>query len=101
MAVALTPSDVAVLILAGGAGRRLWPLSRPDRPKPLLDWIDHTPMLRAAVARVPPWCPADRVFVSVAADHVTPARPGVALAAGVGAARSPGAGGVSRPRGAW
>jgi mannose-1-phosphate guanylyltransferase/mannose-6-phosphate isomerase len=24
------------IILCGGAGRRLWPLSRPDRPKPLL-----------------------------------------------------------------
>ncbi len=74
MAVALTPSDVAVLILAGGAGRRLWPLSRPNRPKPLLDWIDGTPMLRAAVTRVPSWCPADRVFVSVAADHVAAVR---------------------------
>ena len=74
MPEASSPLDVAVLILAGGAGRRLWPLSRPERPKPLLDWIDGTPMLRATAARTPPWCAPDRLFVSVAAEHADAVR---------------------------
>lgn len=60
-----TDPRVATLVLAGGSGRRLWPLSHRERPKPLLDWLDGATMLDATLARTPPWCDPSRVFVSV------------------------------------
>ena len=36
--------------MCGGAGRRLWPLSRPDRPKPLLP-LGDVPLLTATIER--------------------------------------------------
>ena len=40
------------MIMAGGAGRRLWPMSRRDRPKQLLPLIDGQSLLDLAVSRV-------------------------------------------------
>lgn len=39
------------VILAGGSGTRLWPLSRPDRPKHLLPLLDSDESLLQATAR--------------------------------------------------
>ena len=33
----MNPSDIHILILAGGSGSRLWPLSKPTRPKQFID----------------------------------------------------------------
>lgn len=41
-----------VLILAGGGGTRLWPLSRPETPKPFLPLLGDTSLLQRTVARV-------------------------------------------------
>ncbi|HET7727723.1 MAG TPA: sugar phosphate nucleotidyltransferase [Candidatus Limnocylindrales bacterium] len=41
-----------VVIMAGGGGTRLWPLSRPDRPKPFLPLLDDTSLLQRTVARL-------------------------------------------------
>lgn len=49
--------------MAGGAGERFWPLSRQSYPKQLLKIAGDTSMLRAAIQRVNPLVPADRVFV--------------------------------------
>ena len=40
------------VILAGGGGTRLWPLSRPERPKPFLPLIDDRSLLRRTVDRL-------------------------------------------------
>ena len=40
------------VILSGGAGTRLWPMSRPDRPKQFLDLVGHRSMLRATIDRL-------------------------------------------------
>lgn len=37
----------AVVIMAGGPGERLWPLSRPGRPKPLINVLGETLLHRA------------------------------------------------------
>jgi mannose-1-phosphate guanylyltransferase/mannose-6-phosphate isomerase len=42
------------VILAGGGGTRLWPLSRPDRPKPFLPLLGERTLLRATYERVLP-----------------------------------------------
>ena len=40
------------VILAGGGGTRLWPLSRPERPKPFLPLLDDRSLLRRTVDRL-------------------------------------------------
>jgi len=42
------------VILCGGAGTRLWPASRPDRPKPFLDLTGPLSLFQLAVRRVLP-----------------------------------------------
>src|SRR5689334_5090935 len=58
-----------VVIMAGGGGTRLWPLSRPDRPKPFLPLIDAETLLQHTVRRIAPlvdemdiFCVADRRY---------------------------------------
>ncbi len=61
---------VYAVILAGGGGTRLWPLSRVGRPKHLLCLCSGDTMLRETYARVRPWLPADQVMAITVADHV-------------------------------
>ena len=53
------------VILAGGGGTRLWPLSRPDRPKPFLPLLGDRSLLRATCDRVAArrWRPGGRGVV--------------------------------------
>lgn len=41
------------VIMAGGGGTRLHPLSRPERPKPFLPLLDERTLLQATAARLP------------------------------------------------
>ncbi len=53
-----------VVIMAGGAGKRFWPLSRRARPKQLLALVDPTrSLLRRTFDRVVSMTPADHVLV--------------------------------------
>ena len=42
------------LILSGGSGTRLWPMSRPEKPKQLLSLTQAETMLQLTVRRVDP-----------------------------------------------
>jgi mannose-1-phosphate guanylyltransferase len=57
---------VKIVVLAGGVGTRLWPLSRRGTPKQLLNLFGERTMLQETVARVLPIVPADQVFVVTA-----------------------------------
>ena len=52
-----------VLIVAGGSGKRLWPLSRQDMPKQLLKVVDGKSLLRIAYERLDGVVPDERILV--------------------------------------
>ncbi len=57
------------LIMAGGAGTRLWPLSREPLPKPALRLYSDMSMFQIAVERLAPLFTPDRVLVVAGAAH--------------------------------
>ncbi len=58
----------AAVVPAGGVGSRLWPLSRPERPKFLLDLLgEGSTLLQATIERLSPL--ADHVMVVTGAPH--------------------------------
>src|SRR5215210_120236 len=70
------------VILAGGGGTRLWPLSRPDRPKPFLPLTGDESPLQRTVRRVEPvvgpgniYCVVDRKYGQLVREQA----PGVRL----------------------
>ena len=44
--------NLEVIILAGGSGSRLWPISRSMRPKQFLNIHDESSMLRNTISRL-------------------------------------------------
>src|SRR5438132_13616441 len=58
-----------VLVLSGGAGTRLWPRSRRDRPKQFLDLIADRTLLQDTVDRVREIVPVERIFVVAPPAH--------------------------------
>jgi mannose-1-phosphate guanylyltransferase len=63
------------VILAGGSGKRLWPLSRREAPKQLLDiTCRQRPLLRETVARLETLVSADAVYVITAEQYVESTR---------------------------
>jgi len=59
------------LIMAGGVGTRLWPLSRRDRPKQSLHLVGERTMFEHAVDRIAPLFQPEQIFVVTGAEHVT------------------------------
>lgn len=51
------------VIMAGGGGTRLWPLSRTDRPKQSLAIIGDRTLFQMAVERLTPQIPMDRIMI--------------------------------------
>jgi mannose-1-phosphate guanylyltransferase len=57
------------LIMAGGSGTRLWPLSRSSRPKQALELVGDRSMFQHAVDRLKPLFPAERILVVTRAEY--------------------------------
>lgn len=62
--------NLYALIMAGGGGTRLWPLSRRDRPKQMLPLVEDRSMFQVAVDRLKPLIPVERIFVVTGSDYV-------------------------------
>jgi mannose-1-phosphate guanylyltransferase len=58
------------VIMAGGSGTRLWPLSRHDRPKQSLKLVGERTMFQHAVERLAPLFTVSQVSVVTKLDHV-------------------------------
>lgn len=58
-----------VVIMAGGSGKRLWPLSRQGTPKQLLKLVDGKSLLRIAFERALGVVPADHILVCTGASY--------------------------------
>lgn len=58
------------VILAGGGGTRLWPLSSPERPKPFIPLFDGKTLLTTTVDRLLPLISYEDIYVLVAASQV-------------------------------
>ena len=57
------------IIMAGGSGTRLWPLSRQDRPKQALTLVGERTLFQHAVDRVRPIFPVERILVITRREH--------------------------------
>ncbi len=57
------------VIMAGGSGTRLWPMSRGQKPKQLLNVIGGKSLLRLAYERLRAVLPADRIMVCTGEGH--------------------------------
>lgn len=59
-----------ILILAGGRGTRLWPLSRKARPKQFQKLISDKTMLQETVRRLLPKYPFKNIFISTNKEYL-------------------------------
>lgn len=56
-------SHYYAMIMAGGGGTRLWPMSRSTTPKQLLPLVENESMFRVSVERLAPLFPRERIYV--------------------------------------
>ena len=55
--------NLYALIMAGGEGRRFWPLSSKDKPKQFLSLLGDKSLIRQTVDRVLPLIPIEKIFI--------------------------------------
>ncbi len=63
-----TDNALWAVVFAGGIGSRFWPLSTPERPKPLLRLVGDRPLIADTLRRLHPLIPAERTLVLTSAD---------------------------------
>jgi mannose-1-phosphate guanylyltransferase/mannose-6-phosphate isomerase len=62
------------LILSGGSGTRLWPVSREAYPKPFIKLPDGQSLLQKTLARLQPLCPIAEAITVTNREHFFPTR---------------------------
>jgi len=58
------------VIMAGGGGTRLWPISRREKPKQLIPLLGKETLFQSTVARLEKLFPPERTLVVTIAEHV-------------------------------
>ncbi len=66
-----TKSNLAVVIMAGGAGTRFWPLSTAEFPKQFIPLFEGESLLRKSFQRVQGVVPPERIFCLTSAAFVS------------------------------
>ena len=66
--MATTPEDVYVVIVAGGTGTRLWPVSRKCRPKQFLSLVGKENFIQKVYSRAKKITSPENIFI-VAPEH--------------------------------
>jgi mannose-1-phosphate guanylyltransferase len=67
------------VIMAGGSGTRLWPLSRQSRPKQVLDIFGNKSLLVKSFERLLPVLPPERIFIQTNKQHTAIVRQNLPL----------------------
>lgn len=62
--------NLYALIMAGGGGTRLWPLSRKGRPKQMLPLVEDRTMFQISVERLEPLLSPEQIYVITGRDQV-------------------------------
>jgi mannose-1-phosphate guanylyltransferase len=57
------------VIMAGGSGQRLWPLSRKHRPKQIIDLFENQSLLQHSVNRIKDIFPPENILVITNAEY--------------------------------
>ncbi|MBP9738688.1 NTP transferase domain-containing protein, partial [Candidatus Saccharibacteria bacterium] len=71
-----------VIIVAGGSGTRLWPLSTPEYPKHLLNIVGKKSLLQNTFERAKKVTSVDKIYISTEvshSDHVVDQLPELAI----------------------
>ena len=58
------------VIMAGGSGTRLWPMSRLSRPKQLLRIVEGKSLLRLSYERLASFLPPERILICTSAGYI-------------------------------
>lgn len=69
MEVKKSVPEVAIVIMAGGSGTRLWPLSRKANPKQFQSFLSGKTLLEETYDRARRLVPAERIFISTGKEH--------------------------------
>ena len=59
------------VIMAGGGGTRLWPVSRKERPKQLLPLLDDKTLFQSTVKRLENFFPPERILVVTVTEQAS------------------------------
>jgi mannose-1-phosphate guanylyltransferase len=74
MADGRSEATMKAVILAGGAGTRLWPVSRASRPKQFHPLVGERSLIQQTFDRLRGLFPAQDIYVCTVADYAAPTR---------------------------